>query len=141
MRRDSGVTLVEVLVATAITLLVGVVIYNAFFVLFRSERSTDRESARALLESQLLELLFQDIRSSISLNEVSPNTYQIVRLVPSGGTLAERRVTWTMEPKALVTRRVEGEPIRRFSFVHLIDPKDPPFKLRLERVPEGRFEP
>jgi hypothetical protein len=102
MRRDTGVTFVEALVVTIIVLLVCVVSYNAFYVLFRSERSTDRESARALLESQLLELLFQDVRSSISVSEVSPNTYQLVRLVPSGG--AVRSLSPTREGVAALLR-------------------------------------
>jgi len=141
MRESRGFTLVELMVAMGVGLLVLLVAYNGFHVLFRSARSTERESTRALLEAQILELLLQDLRSAKSVVEVSPQDYQVTRYLRVGPAFRECRVNWSLKAGSVITRQVEGEPIRRFAFVHLIDPKEPPFNLRLERMPDGHFVP
>ena len=59
----------------------------------------------------------------------------------AGGVLVQRRVRWVLEDGPVVLRQAPGEPDQRFAFTGLLDPSDPVFHLRIERVPDAVFQP
>ena len=134
-----GFTLVEAAVALTIGALLLVVAYNAIALFVKGEKSTDREATRAIVEARLMEILLQDVRSSVSVAQAGPDRYHIVRYVSNGGSIEKREVVWQVENGTLVTRQMEGEPVREFNFTGLLAPKTVAVKLRLDRVAHATF--
>lgn len=136
---NRGFTLIELL----IVLLVGVVIvmtgYQAIHVMAEAEKTTDKASQRAITEARLTEQLLRDLRSSQSVTKRSDSDYTISRWVLGAQRMEKREVTWKLENKTRVTRECTGEPRQDYDFDGLLNPDEPAFKLRLEKVPDATF--
>ena len=137
-----GMTLIELVFGVAIGLVVLLAVYSVVHLLVVSQRSTDRESSRALAEAQLMETLMQDLRSARTVTQQGADGYRIDRFVSTGGRLSQETqlVTWQVIEGTKI-RRQTGVRTQIFDFSKLIDPKDPPFKFQLERVSDVVFKP
>jgi hypothetical protein len=124
--------------------LLGVVMlisHAAMHSLMRGERRADRESTRALLEAQVLEVLLQDVRSSVSVCRLGDGEWRISRYVclPSG--LESREVVWRTDGRTRVTRHQDGESVKEWSLAGLGDPGETAFRLKLERLSDDTVIP
>lgn len=145
MRR--AVTLVEVMVSAVVGVIAMYVAWNALIMLGKSEKSVDREAARAIMEARVTEQLLQDLRSAAEpVAATGAETFEIVRWMPVNGAIERKKVTWTMRAVAppagpCLARQVEGEAAREFWFTGLLKPDDPRFRFRIEEVPDALFTP
>lgn len=134
-----GFTLMELM----IVLLIGIVMinsaYQAIHLMGDAEKATEKASARAMVEARLTELLLRDLRSAASVNKTSGERYTIDRWILGTPRMTKVTVTWAVEEKVRVVREAPNEPREVFDFDGLLDPNEPAFKLRLEKVPDSTF--
>jgi prepilin-type N-terminal cleavage/methylation domain-containing protein len=137
-------SLVELMVAVGIGTLLLIVAYNLIVLMTRSERAVDRDAMRAITESTMMQSLMMDVRSAHTIEPAGADTYRIVRwVVPEGGgAFVESVVTWqAFVREEKVTRTVQGQSPKEFSFAGLTDPRGLGFTFRVEKEPDARFTP
>lgn len=142
-RLAGGVTMVELTVGILLASIFVFVGYRALGMLGRGEKSSDRQSTRALLEARLLERLLRDLRSATApVERLGDGTYKISRSVLVNGAMENCEVLWKVVPGAdgpRVVREETGASAQEFRFSGLLDPGAPPFRFHIEKVPDALF--
>ena len=139
-RRRSGFTIAELMVAVVLGLITLYAIYQVVHFLVVSEKGTDRDATRAIVEAQLMESLLRDVRSAVSITSPGAGVYTIQRYEKSAGAFAKKDVTWKVDGLR-VTRESAGESRQEFNFTGLTDPATRAYTFRLDRLanPEAKF--
>jgi hypothetical protein len=98
---------------------------------------------RAIMEARMMEVVLRDVRSSTEAIHVDADGkgYRIRRWVLAGGRAEPRNVAWRLVDGKKVTRQEESGPVQEFDFTQLFDSETPSIRFRVERVPEGTFDP
>jgi type II secretory pathway component PulJ len=141
MRRSGGFTMVEVLVASMVALLFFGGAWATLRGLTRSQVAADQRSTRALLEAQLQETLFRDLRSLagevVATGQPGRKTWTLERSMPTADGLELVWIEWTQLDDHRIERIEDAKGARRkqtFDFRGLLDPSRPKLDFAIEAV-------
>ncbi len=138
--------MVELAIAMVVAALLGVVAWQFVSRILNPKtgalQGARRRAERALAEARLMEVLMQDLRSSVDVVGDPATGYLIERYVPTAsGDLELRVASWRKRDETTVVRELEGGRATEFSFAGLLDDEVPILDLRLEPVRDVLFEP
>ena len=137
--RRRGFTLVEISIVIAILVVIMVAVWSALSQLGRSEKATDREATRALMQARLAEMLQRDLRSATGVHPSGDRGYRIDRWVLAGDKLEIKAALWRQVDEFKISRTLGSDPPQEFNFRGLLDTDSPGLTFRMDPLGDVVF--
>jgi prepilin-type N-terminal cleavage/methylation domain-containing protein len=137
--RRRAFTLLEIIVVLAILVVICAAVWTALSHLGTTEKTTDREATRALLQARLAEMLQRDLRSAADPVISRDREFEIHRYVLEGDRLEVRTVIWKKSDAFKITRTLGKDKPQEFDFRGLLKPESLGVDIRMEKLGDVMF--